>query len=927
MKQLTTSPLPIYLAVSAILSAAPATYASEEPAKTVERIAVTGSLIKRADLEESMPVTVFDKALIENSGAQNMIDVANNLTINSGSLFTNENAQLAGTSQFNIRGLGPGSTLTLINGRRAGIAPVATNLGNQFFDINQLPLAMIERIEFLTDGASSTYGSQAVAGVANIITRQGFEGLEVSGRYQDTTNEAYDINLVTGAANERGQFNLYATLTGQTRSYRSDFDFINERVGGNGNIYDSKFLSSTGSPGSYQLAQTDENGVITPTGSVFADPNCEAAGGVLQGGVCKTSFIDQLAVLPAENRFQMFSEFSYDVTDSVTAYGEFSFSRNKVKAILGSPFYSNGLVKGGSTFVPGDHPFNFFVLNDAGDGLNYIDPANWDNDIHQAVDVVAKARPFGVYTTGDSASGINNALDIDFDYYRAVAGFEADISDTWTLNTSYVYAVGKRNETTHLGMSSTTFNDAVLDGLFNPFGTALSSPGLISPKDGTSVAGNSEDELAAVLHAFVDETYSEQQVVESIASGDLFDLDTGTVGLAIGAQYRYEDYQYTPDSLSAKGLGFGSTPSASISGDTNVFAVFAELFVPVHEDVEVQTALRYEDYDTAGSTLDPKIAVKWDINDQWILRSSFGTSFQAPTNLQTGETLGGAYIDDPVSVQNGVPVCHPAGISNYVYITTKGSDDLEPSKAKSWNLGLVYQPTKNLMMKADLWSFDYSDLVAQDSSATGIVNAQCAGVAQGGKPKDDPRINRSAEGQLREITLNYINTGSVETQGIDFSANYDLDLAAMGDLTLGFDSTYVATFDIVAIDGQPAIDGAGSYNSANAFKAMPQVRANTRASWKLEGHALNASIRYISNYDNDLTADEHDKIAAFTSVDLKYSYTFESSAGSTLLNVGVNNLFDKAPPSLGDGVRPGYDATTHDVRGRVLYAGFTHTFN
>lgn len=926
MKQFTTSPLPLYLAISAILSASPTAYASEEPAKSIERIAVTGSLIKRADLEESMPVTVFDKALIENSGAQNMIDVANNLTINSGSLFTNENAQLAGTSQFNIRGLGPGSTLTLINGRRAGIAPVATTLGNQFFDINQLPLAMIERIEFLTDGASSTYGSQAVAGVANIITRQGFEGLEVSGRYQDAVNDAYDLNLVTGAANERGQFNLYATLTGQTRSYRSDFDFINERVGGNGNIYDSKFLSSTGSPGSYQLAQTDANGVITPTGSVIADPNCEAAGGVLQGGVCKTSFIDQLAILPAENRFQMFSEFAYDVTDSVKAYGELSFSRNKVKAILGSPFYSNGLVKGGSTFVPADHPFNFFVLNEAGNGLTYIDPQSWDNNIHQAVDVVAKSRPFGVYTTGDSASGINNALDIDFDYYRAVAGFEADISETWTLNTSYVYAVGKRTETTHLGVSSTTFNDAVLDGLFNPFGTAISNPGLVSPKDGTSVAGNSEEELAAVLHSFVDETYSEQQVVEAIASGDLFEMDAGTVGLAIGTQYRYEDYQYTPDSLSAKGLGFGSTPSASIAGDTNVFAVFAELFVPVHEDVEVQTALRYEDYDTAGSTLDPKIAVKWNINDQWILRSSFGTSFQAPTNLQTGETLGGAYIDDPVSVQNGVPVCHPTGVSNYVYITTKGSDALEPSKAKSWNLGLVYQPTKNLMMKADFWSFDYSDLVAQDSSATGIVNAQCAGVPQGGKPKDDPRINRSAEGQLREITLNYINTGSVETQGIDFSANYDLDLDAMGDLTLGFDSTYVATFDIVAIDGQPAIDGAGSYNSSNAFKAMPQIRANTRASWKLNNHAVNVSVRYISNYDNDLTAEENDKIGAFTSVDLKYSYTFESSAGSTLLNLGVNNLFDKAPPSLGDGVRPGYDATTHDVRGRVLYAGFTHTF-
>ncbi|GAC21198.1 TonB-dependent receptor domain-containing protein [Paraglaciecola arctica] len=919
--------LPLCLAISAAFSTAPSVFAADTADKRVERISVTGSLIRRADLEESMPVTVFDKEMIEITGAQNMIDIANNLTMNSGSRFTNEEARIAGTSQFNIRGLGPGATLTLINGRRAGIAPVATNLGNQFFDINQLPIAMIERIEFLTDGASSTYGSQAVAGVANIITRSGFEGLEVSGRYQDSSNETFDINLVSGAKGERGQVNIYATLSGQTINYRSDFDFINERVGGNGNVYDSRFLSSTGSPGSYQLAQFDNEGVITPTGSVFADPNCEDAGGVLQSGLCKTHFIDQLAIMPKENRFQVFSEFEYDVTDNVKAYGELSFSRNQVQAILGAPFYSNGLVKGGSMFVPADHPFNFFVENEAGNGLNYINPTEWDNNTHQAVDIVAKSRPFGYFTNGDSSSGINNHLDIDFDYYRAVTGFEAELSDTWILDTSYVYSLGERSQTTRLGMSSTTFNDAVLSGAFNPFGIALSDPDYVSPKDGTSIAANSEEELGNIIHDLTDNTRSEQQVLEAVASGELFDLDSGMISMAIGSQYRYENYSYTPDSLSGKGLGLGSTPSSSIAGETNVFAVFAELFIPIYDDIEIQTALRYEDYDTAGSTIDPKVSVKWDITDELMLRSSFGTSFQAPTNLQTGDTIGGAFIEDPVTVQNGVAVCNPTGASNYVYINTRGSDDLEPSKAKNWNLGLVYQPTKALMMKADFWSFDYTDLIAQDSSATGIVNAQCAGVANGDKPINDPRITRSPEGQLREIALNYVNTGSVKTSGLDFSVNYDMDLASLGELTLGLDSTYVAAFDIVALDGADTIKGAGSFNSANAFKAMPKLRANTRATWRFDDHVFNASLRYISSYDNDLTADENDNIAAYTTVDLKYTYTFGSDAGNTSVNVGASNIFDKAPPTLGDGVRPGYDATTHDIRGRVVFAGFTHKFN
>lgn len=918
-----TKPLAITIAVSAALSY-PQDVLAEE--KKIERIAVTGSLIKRSDLEGNMPITTFDRELIEEVGAQNLVDVANNLTINSGSRFTNEAAKLAGTSQFNLRGLGPGSTLTLINGRRAGNAPVATNLGNQFFDINQLPLAMIERIDFLTDGASSTYGSQAVAGVANIITRKGFEGLELSGRYQDSSNEAFDINLVTGVVGDKGSLTLYATYTGQSINYRSDFDFINERAGGDGDIYSSKFLSSTGSPGTYTLADTDSNGVINSLGSSYPDPNCETAGGVLLSGVCRTNFQDQLAVLPKENRYQVFTEFEYELTDSLTAFAEVSFSRNNVQAILGSPFYSNGLVNGGSMYIPAEHPFNFFVENSANDGLQYIKPQNWDNSQHQAVDVVGKARPFGLYTNGDSSSGINNHLDIEFNYHRVATGIEADLNDNWALSASYVYAIGERTETTRLGISSTTFNDALLNGTFNPFGTAIANPTLVSPKDGVSIAGNSQEELSSIIHNFTDETYSEQQVAEAVVSGDLFELDSGTVGVAFGSQYRYEKYEYEPNDLSSKGLGFGSTPSSSIKGDTNVYSLFAELFIPLSEDIELQTAIRYEDYDTVGSTVDPKVAIKWDISPDLMLRSSYGTSFQAPTNLQTGITSGGTYIDDPVSMVNGQAVCSDSGVSNYVFLTTKGSNDLEPSKAENWNLGLVYQATDNLMIKADLWSFDYDDLIAQDSSPTGIVNNQCQGVSDGGTPKADTRITRSPEGQLREITLNYINTGSIKTSGLDFSAYYDFDVTKLGNISVGFDSTYVAAFDITALDGGPTIDGAGSYNSSNAFKAMPELKANTRATWSYSAHSLTTSLRYISSYDNDLTPEENDDIASHTSVDLKYSYSFSSNYGDSKLEVGFNNLFDRAPSSLGDGVRPGYDATTHDVRGRVSYLGFSHSF-
>ncbi len=149
--------------------------------ESIEEVIVTGSHIRRTEFEGRAPIQIVDAGDIELTGAAQPVEILKELTVNSGSQFYNETNDRAGVSQFNIRNLGLGSTLTLLNGKRAGIAPVADASGTDFVDINQFPLAMIERIEVLTDGASATYGSQAVAGVANIITRKGFEGFEVSG--------------------------------------------------------------------------------------------------------------------------------------------------------------------------------------------------------------------------------------------------------------------------------------------------------------------------------------------------------------------------------------------------------------------------------------------------------------------------------------------------------------------------------------------------------------------------------------------------------------------------------------------------------------------------------------------------------------------------------------------------------------------------
>ena len=205
--------------IAVALGTAPPTIAQEAE---LEEIIVTGSHIRRTEYEGRAPIQIVDQQAIELIGAAQPVEMLNELTANSGSEFYNETNNRAGSSQFNIRNLGLGSTLTLINGKRGGIAPVASAAGTDFVDINQFPLAMIERIEVLTDGASATYGSQAVAGVANIITRKGFEGLEISGGYSSAEIDGWNLNLAAGAGSRQRSFQHLRHLlrARQDRPYR-----------------------------------------------------------------------------------------------------------------------------------------------------------------------------------------------------------------------------------------------------------------------------------------------------------------------------------------------------------------------------------------------------------------------------------------------------------------------------------------------------------------------------------------------------------------------------------------------------------------------------------------------------------------------------------------------------------------------------------
>tara|TARA_B110000503_G_scaffold42451_1_gene69536 strand:+ start:578 stop:3298 length:2721 start_codon:yes stop_codon:yes gene_type:complete len=886
--------------------------AQEASNSDIEEVVVTGSNIQRSGYTAISPVQVKNRDEMLAEGAKTITDFAINLPVNVGSEFQTESGDLIGTAQFNLRGLGLGSTLTLINGRRGGISTVADGGGNQFFDINQLPMSMIERVEFLTDGASAVYGSQAVAGVANIITRKNFEGLEftVDGQSSDGPGiDQHQIGFAFGSSAEGPtKVNIYGGYTKSNRADRSDFDFINERVLGNGVPSASRTLSAFGAPGTYRAVNADGT---AGAGGNFPDPDCEEAGGILMAPFCRFSFADQVSVIPAQSRVQFFAEATHEISDTVTAFVESSYSSNKISRTLGPYLFKHGTLAAGRMFIPGSHPFNFFVNNSAG-GIEYVGPTNWDNAVHTGADLELRGRPFGEEYNGGRGP---EDLEIDLAYLRMLSGIKADLSDQWSVEASYMFSRSERDQTRPFNYIKDVVNSSLLNGTWNPFGTRLANPTLVSPKDGVSVAANSDAVSNSLWTLNVNASTAKQEVTEIKFVGELGALAGGNIGVAAGMQHRTESFNYSPDPLDESGIG--DAPDQPIVGGQDVDAVFVEGILPVSDVLEVQAAVRYEDYGTVDTT-DPKLAIRYQVSDSLGIRGSWGSSFQAPSVRQMSVSSQSSIIDDPASLNptTGQLECVNRDVTNIAIITTQGGDSLKPQSSDSLTLGIVMEVNAT-DISLDYWSFDYTDLITSDEGAQAILANDCNdGVV------DDSRIRRRPDGTVAEITSEFINTGSVKTNGLDIALAHSLDSTNLFDaVNFNFAATYINEFEVQTNSSSATFDGAGSRNFKNQFRSMPKIRGNLGVTFEKGAHTVSTQLRYIDDYDNDQS---NTTIDSFVTLDGQYSTQLFNDKAR--LSIGIKNIMDEDPPSLGANVRPGYDNVMHNVLGRSIYMSLTQSF-
>ena len=875
----------------------------------IEEVVVTGSNIRRKDFSTPSPIQTMGSEEINDTGALQVQDIFKGITANSGSILAQDVTTLQGTSQFSLRGLGVGSTLTLINGRRAGLAPVVDSSGQLFTDSNQYPINMIERVEVLTDGASSTYGSEAVAGVVNIFTRDRFEGFEITAEARDTTNQSAQIGAAFGVQGERGGLTVFTNYYTQDEAFRSDFPNILE-----GSTFEDgaagAWDSATGSPGRFNLAIPDASvaGGFARAGTPsIADPDCTAAGGIFQtlgsGDTnCRYYFIDQRRILPAEDRFQLFSSANYDVNERLNVFAEFGFSRNEVKDQNGGMLTRRFLNDGGF-LVPADHPFNFFVSDGAG-GITYAGPEAFSADpTLQAVPLIYRGR-----VLGRDADGPNGAeIQTKFTNTRFVGGFDLELSGNWLLYGSYTWSNSDFSRRAPREWDIEEFAAQILAGNWNPFGTRLTNPTLVSPRDGTSVAANS----AEVLNTFDlfrnDEALVLQQVVEFSISGETgLMLPGGPLALAVGGQYREVELEDVPDGRYQSGNNRLNEVVPAVFGIQDVYAVFGEFNLPVYDNLEVQVAVRYEDYgdDGGGDTLDPKLSAKWDITEELSLRSSFGTSFQAPSIRQVAGIVGNASINDPLD---------PTGGTFIITVITRGSGDLVPQSAENFNLGVVYRSDLGFDLSLDYFTYDYEDLILPGADPQFIFDQ----VALGNLPAD--RALRSADGQVATAIANFVNGGSAEVAGFDFVGSYEFEVAN-GNLRFDLKSTILTEYDSSEFG-----DIRGNRNFSNGFGSTPDFRLNAGVTYSNGPHRINLTGRHIGSYSDDQANDEIDSNTTF---DLRYDVDLTDALGfgseGTLLSIGAVNVFDEEPPRLT--LRPNLDFEVHDPRSRQIYLSVKQAF-
>ncbi len=948
------------IAGSGIAYAQDAAPAGSNPTN-LDRIEVTGSRIKRVDVETSAPVFSIDRADIQAQGLTSVGDVIQNLAANGSALNSTFNNGGNGESQVSLRNLGSARTLVLVDGHRwVG----GTGLGGAV-DLNSIPTAAVERIEVLKAGASSIYGSDAIAGVVNVILRKNYQGAEANayiGNFDkgDGMRQSYDFTV--GTADDRFSAMFGVGYVKEEPVFAGDREISSTPIDGTGVAFGSSttpfgrfgLCRGTVNPvtGVCSVAETRPNGTV---GQFTYNPGGSGLNGFRNYGAADTyNFAPENYLLTPQERKSIFGRASVNITDNVTATVTGTYNNRQSEQLLAA-----------MPIVLGSGP---------GAGV-------------QARTVTIS--PFSIYNPfGATVSRIQRranetggrSFNQDVDTFGFTGGLEGSF-EQWdryfTWDAGMVYARNDQNDTTN-GL----FNIPSLRAALGPSEIRNGVPVCVNAPGGSVITGCVPLNLLGAVGSITPEMlayssfvahdefgYKMKQYYANFG-GELFDLQGGKFAFAGGVEHRTENGFDQPDALINSGNTTGNARTAT-SGGYSVDEAYLELSIPLLKDLpfahqlEFSLSSRYSDYSNFGDTVNSAFGFKWRPIEQLLVRGNYGEGFRAPSisELFQGVSDSFAQIADPCSTTfgggyngltpdqrarctaQGVPVGGYDQGNSQIRISVGGNQNLQPETSTTKTLGLVWSPEfiSGFDVSLDWWQIELKNTVT--SFGGQFILDQCV---REGVQAFCGQFSRSAGGNIDNLLSSGVNVGAANVEGYDLTLNYKAPETSLGTFSFTWDTTYTSLFE-TDNDGNGTIDAADGGSVVGEYFDRDnnwRIRSNLQSRWEKGDFGATWFMRYYSRQEescpfyyndygfgelcNDATVDadgvvqagSQNKIGGVVYNDVS---AYWKAPWNAKVTIGVNNIFDKDPPVLYTTFANSFDPQ-YEVPGKFMYLQYSQKF-
>lgn len=916
--------------------------ATQEKAVKLQKVEVTGSRIRRSELESSSPVFVLDRRAIEQTGASTIGDLLQEMPTIAGAATNPQvnNGGGDGGSTVSLRGLGSARTLLLLNGRRL----ITT-------DVNAIPVNLVERVEVLKDGASAIYGSDAIGGVVNFITRKKFEGGDLSYTYGISEREDADKNnasLSFGAIGERGDIQIGLNYNAQESVSAFDRSF-------------SKFPYGL-RQGQTTLGEGATSAVLTgryvvPRSVVFdpADPdtasfNCGAESGqnvdatnviltrrdatdgsdpsefrCFRVGVEAYNFQPFNLLVTPQERLGGFLTGSRQITDTVSVYTEALYHNTESKFIIAP--------------LP-------FIGDQAGVGISA-------DNIYNPFDVDINSVRLRTEALGPRSGQFRT------DRMQLTSGLKGSVlNDRFAWDVFYTYGTEEQVNTNFGDIFLPPLRDALGPSFIAADGTptcgtaASPIPGCVPVNFFNQPAADQVAYLRQVAQPNVDNiSRSDLAVFGANINGDIMELPAGNLGLALGYEFRKESLKFTPDFLPSTGEITGGGLSA-ISGGFDVNEIYAEASIPVLaglpfvKALSVSVGTRFSDFSTFGQTTKSKIGLEYRPYGDLLVRGTYATVFRAPTisNLFGGQSESADTIDDPCvgftsadTDPNHQLACNGVA-ANGTYSQTGyqtnalvgGNPDVEPESGNTTTFGFVYNPSwyAPISITVDHWDFKLKDTITTVGSSTRVNQCYDNGLFCDSFTRDAEADG--GDGAVNSVIDVIDNVGKTRTSGVDAGLRFDFGKTAYGRFGYNVDLTYIYRYTNERLAGDPTsqVRNVGTFvdQSSGGDGHFARYRASSNLRWKLADFSAALNSRYIHSVTED-PGDAGDselpgfvakrKVEAVIYHDVQLTYTLKPI--KTDFTIGVDNLTDEAAPLIYSGFNGTTDVRTYDVIGRAYY--------